>query len=110
MERVILESIHTAGRQLNVRYSYDQYRFSTSFWYEFELKSLEEMYAGTAFMEKVYFTCASVRYDQILQFEDHVRSISDRILTWSLKNLSEFGGRLPPMPRRNGDTRIIFHS
>ena len=59
MERVILESIHTAGRQLNVRYSYDQYRFSTSFWYEFELKSLEEMYAGTAFMEKVYFTCAA---------------------------------------------------
>ena len=58
MERVILESIHTAGRQLNVRYSYDQYRFSTSFWYEFELKSLEETY-GAAFMGKVYFTCAA---------------------------------------------------
>ena len=54
-----LESIHAAGRQLNIRYSYDQYRFATSFWYEFEMKSLEEMY-GPAFMEKVYFTCAAI--------------------------------------------------
>ena len=60
MDRLlILESIRTAGRQLNVRYSYDQYRFSTSFWYEFNLQSLEELY-GAPFMENVYFTCAAI--------------------------------------------------
>ena len=59
MDRLlILESIRTAGRQLNVRYSYDKYRFSTSFWYEFDLQSLEELY-GAPFMENVYFTCAA---------------------------------------------------
>ena len=53
-----LESIHTAGHQLNVRYRYDEYRFSSSFWYDFDLKSTEEMY-GVSFMENIYFQCAA---------------------------------------------------
>ena len=53
-----LESIHTAGHQLNVRYRYDEYRFSSSFWYDFDLKSTEEKY-GVSFMENIYFQCAA---------------------------------------------------
>ena len=83
-----LESIH--ARQLNIRYSYDQYRFATSFWYEFEMKSLEEMY-GPAFMEKVRGHAQQSSMFKFCSLKTH-RSISDRILTWSLKNSSNFGG------------------
>ena len=53
-----LESIQVAGCQLHLRFAFDSYHFSTSYWYDFDLQSLGSVY-GAAFMEKVYFHCAA---------------------------------------------------
>lgn len=53
-----LQQVQAAGSQLSMRYSYDKYIFHTSYWYDFDLQSLESVY-GAQFMEKVYFHCAA---------------------------------------------------
>ena len=66
-----LQSIQAAGSQLSVRYSYDEYHFSTSFWYDFNLQSLDTSY-GSQFMEKVYFHCAAFAIFQLCSLKPDV--------------------------------------
>lgn len=71
-QRVLtLESIRTAGSQLSVRYSYDNYCFSKSYWYDFDLQSLDTIY-GSRFMEKVYFHCAAFAMFQVCSLKPDV--------------------------------------
>ena len=58
-QRVLtLHSLQAAGSQLSIRYNYGKHRFSLSFWYDFDLESLDGIY-GKDFMEKVYTHCAA---------------------------------------------------
>ena len=67
-QRVLtLQSVTSAGSQLSVRYGYGNYRFSQSFWYDFNLNTLDEIY-GAHFMEKVYFHIASFSAFQLCTF------------------------------------------
>ena len=59
--RLTLQSLQVAGSQLSMRYSFDKYHFSLSYWYDFDLESLDEMY-GAQFMQKVYAHCAAFSY------------------------------------------------
>ena len=68
---ITLQSIQVAGSQLSVRYSYDDYHFSQSFWYDFNLQSLDTIY-GSQFMEKVYFHCAAFSVFQLCSLKPDV--------------------------------------
>ena len=56
-----LQSLQVAGSQLSMRYSFDKYHFSLSYWYDFDLESLDGMY-GSQFMQKVYAHCAAFSF------------------------------------------------
>ena len=56
--QLTLESVQAAGSQLSIRYNCGKHRFSLSFWYDFDLESLDGIY-GKDFMEKVYTHCAA---------------------------------------------------
>lgn len=68
---ITLQSIQVGGSQLSVRYSYDDYHFSQSFWYDFNLQSLDTIY-GSQFMEKVYFHCAAFSVFQLCSLKPDV--------------------------------------
>ncbi len=70
-QHLSLESIHAAGRQLVVRYCFNKYRFCTSYWYDFDLQSLETTY-GLPFMEKVYFHCAAFGISKLCSLKPSV--------------------------------------
>ena len=58
-ERVLtLQSVQAAGSQLSIRFKCGKHHFSLSYWYDFDLESLDGMY-GKDFMEKVYAHCAA---------------------------------------------------
>ena len=66
-----LQQFQAAGSQLSMRYSYDKYLFHTSYWYDFNLQSLESVY-GAQFMEKVYFHCAAFAILQLCSLRPDV--------------------------------------
>ena len=53
MRVLTLESVLAAGSQLSIRYTYGKHRFSLSYWYDFDLESLDGIY-GSDFVEKVF--------------------------------------------------------
>ena len=53
-----LESVQAAGSQLSIRYDCGKHRFYISYWYDFDLESLDGIY-GRDFMENVYTHCAA---------------------------------------------------
>ena len=71
---ITLQSIQAAGSQLCVRYSFDEHHFSQSFWYDFNLQSLDKIY-GSQFMEKVYFHIAAFTIH-------HLCSLNPDVLDW----------------------------
>jgi hypothetical protein len=69
-----LQSLQAAGSQLSIRYSYGKHRFSLSYWYDFDLESLDGIY-GSDFMEKVYTHCAAFSIF-------HLCSLKPDLLDW----------------------------
>lgn len=68
---VTLESIHTAGHQLHMRYRFNEHHFSSSYWYDFDLKLLESKY-GALFMEQIYFHCAAFDTNKLYSLKPDV--------------------------------------
>ena len=53
-----VQSVQVAGSQLSMRFRFQKYCFSLSYWYDFDLELLNGMYDYN-FMEKVYAHCAA---------------------------------------------------
>ena len=71
-----LQSIQAAGSQLSLRFKYEKHHFSLSYWYDFDLESLDEIY-GKDFMEKVYTHCAAFSIF-------HLCSLKPDVLDWGV--------------------------
>ncbi|XP_065827289.1 UDP-N-acetyl-alpha-D-muramoyl-L-alanyl-L-glutamate epimerase-like [Oscarella lobularis] len=58
MTTICLESVVPNGKQLHMSFSIDHAeRFSTTYWYDFRLDELDELY-GKEYMKTIYFHCA----------------------------------------------------